>query len=85
MLGVMYVGYLDRYEPAEYADFCRHIGVSETASKAEVLRAAEERDMRFYLTIDDAIKAERRAQAERIAQAFRPRTCFNCYGAELPF
>ena len=73
MLGVLYVGYLDRYEPVEYADFCRLIGVSEDASQSEVNRASEVCDVRFFRSINEACAFARKDGRESILQFLRPR------------
>lgn len=73
MLGVLYVGYLDRYEPVEYADFCRLIGVSESATQAEVNRASEARDVRFFRSINEACVFARKDGRESVLQFLRPR------------
>lgn len=72
MLGVLYVGYLDRYEPVEYTDFCRLIGVSESAGQAEVDRASEARDVRFFRSINEACSFARKDGRESILQFLRP-------------
>lgn len=73
MLGVLYVGYLDRYEPVEYADFCRLIGVSESAGQSEVDRASEARDVRFFRSINEACAFARKDGRESVLQFLRPR------------
>lgn len=86
MLGVLYVGYLDRYEPVEYSDFCRLIGVSEDASQSEVDRASEARDVRFFRSINEACKDARRDGRESVLQFLRPKKYTPALSAgALPF
>jgi hypothetical protein len=86
MLGVLYVGYLNRYEPVEYSDFCRLIGVSEDASQSEVDRASEARDVRFFRSINEACAFARKDGRESVLQFLRPHKYEPAMSAEsLPF
>lgn len=86
MLGVLYVGYLDRYEPVEYADFCRLIGVSESASQDEINRASEACDVRFFRSINEACAFARKDGRESVLQFLRPHKYEPAMSAEsLPF
>ena len=86
MLGVLYIGYLDRYEPVEYSDFCRLIRVSASASQAEVDRASEARDVRFFRSINEACAFARKDGRESVLQFLRPHKYTPAMSAEsLPF